>query len=51
MGLFVIARYLTGRLDEARRVTFDNTAILWHFAVVQGIVGLLLVHGFPRLVT
>ena len=51
MALFALARHLTGRLDKVRRVTLDNTAILWHFAVAQGIAGLLLVHGFPRLVS
>jgi cytochrome c oxidase subunit I+III len=50
MGAFTIARAATGRLDVERRATFDNTALLWHYAVLQGLFGLLLVHGFPRLV-
>jgi cytochrome c oxidase subunit I+III len=47
---FVVARRLAGRLDGVRRNTFDSFALLWHYTVGQGLVGLLLVHGFPRLV-
>jgi cytochrome c oxidase subunit I+III len=50
MGLFVLARLATGRLSGIRRVTFDNTALLWLYTVGQGLLGLLLVHGFPRLI-
>ena len=50
MGLFTVARSLAGKLDAARRATFDNTAILWHYTTVQGLVGLGLVHFFPRLI-
>lgn len=50
MGLFALARQLTGLLDAERCATFVNTELLWHFAVIQGLFGLLLVHGFPRLV-
>jgi cytochrome c oxidase subunit I+III len=46
---FLLARKLTGRLNQRRRVTFDNFALLWHYATAQGLLGLLLVHGFPRL--
>jgi cytochrome c oxidase subunit I+III len=49
MSLFVLLRMAAGRLDRTWRVTFDNTALLTHYAVGQGLVGLLLVHGFPRL--
>jgi cytochrome c oxidase subunit I+III len=45
----VLARYAAGRVDTARRVTYDNTALLVYYTAAQGIVGLLLVHGFPRL--
>ena len=48
MGGFLIARQLTGRLNSARRVVFDNTALLWHYTAVQSAFGLVLVHGFPR---
>ncbi|HUE45901.1 MAG TPA: cbb3-type cytochrome c oxidase subunit I [Aestuariivirgaceae bacterium] len=49
MGLFTAARHIVGKLDGVRRVTLDNTALFWHYTVAQGIVGLLLVHLFPRL--
>jgi cytochrome c oxidase subunit I+III len=50
MAGFVLARLGAGRLDRIRRVTFDNLALLWLYTVGQGLLGLLLVHGFPRLV-
>ncbi len=48
MALFTLARSLAGRLNRARRATFDNTALLWHYASVQALIGLALVHGFPQ---
>jgi cytochrome c oxidase subunit I+III len=48
MTAFAIARCLLGRLDRERRVVFDNLSLLWHYSVAQGLLGLLLVHGFPR---
>jgi cytochrome c oxidase subunit I+III len=48
MALFVLARSFAGRLDGVRRQTFDNTMLVWHYAVLQGLVGLALVHFFPR---
>jgi cytochrome c oxidase subunit I+III len=50
MALYTLARSFTGKLDGIRRATYDNTMLLWHFAVAQGLVGLAVVHGFPRLV-
>ena len=50
MAGFMLARLAAGRLDGSRRVVFDNLAILWWYAVGQGLVGLALTHGFPRLV-
>ena len=50
MAGFAIARRLAGRLNRRRRVVFDNLALLWHYTVAQGLLGLLLVHGFPRIV-
>ncbi|MEE1610061.1 cbb3-type cytochrome c oxidase subunit I [Microvirga sp. CF3016] len=49
MGLYTIARWLAGRLDSVRRTTFDNTMLFWYYTVGQGLVGLAVVHGFPRL--
>ena len=51
MTIYTIARERAGLLTRARRVTFDNTMLLWHYTVLQGIAALLLVHGFPRLVS
>ena len=48
MALYALARLATGRLDGVRRVTFDSLALLWHYTAAQGLLGLLLVHGFPR---
>ena len=50
MGAYAIARAVTGRLDHCRRATFDSTRLLAHYTAAQGIVGLIVVHGFPRLV-
>jgi cytochrome c oxidase subunit I+III len=49
MAVYTIARERAGLIDRVRRVTFDNTMLLWHYAVVQGLVGLAFVHAFPRL--
>jgi cytochrome c oxidase subunit I+III len=49
MGIYSLARSAAGKLTSVRRATFDNTMLLWHYAVAQGLVGLLLVHGFPRI--
>ena len=45
---YVLARLLSGLLDRERRVTFDNTRLLWHYMVAQGIAGIVLVHVLPR---
>ena len=50
LALYALARRATGRLDRLRRVTFDNARLFWHYVVTQTLTGLLLVHGFPRLV-
>jgi cytochrome c oxidase subunit I+III len=49
MALFTIARAVRGHVDAVRRVTFDNTRLLWHYTVGQSLLGVVLVHGFPRL--
>jgi cytochrome c oxidase subunit I+III len=50
MAGFAVARLFVGRLDAARRVVFDNLALLWGYAIGQGLLGLMLTHGFPYLV-
>jgi cytochrome c oxidase subunit I+III len=47
---FAVARYVTGRLDRQRRVSFDNGALLYYYTAAQILVGLALIHGFPRMV-
>ncbi|MEX2628969.1 MAG: cytochrome c oxidase subunit I [Tistlia sp.] len=49
MTLYTLARHVTGRLDRVRRASFENTALLLYFGAGQGLIGLLLVHGFPRM--
>ena len=49
MAGFVIARHVCGRLHAVRRVSFDNFALLQLYTIGQGLVGILLIHGFPRL--
>lgn len=50
MALFAGVRALSGRLDRARRVVFDNLALFWGYGIGQAVLGLALTHGFPRLV-
>ncbi|MBS7699935.1 MULTISPECIES: cytochrome c oxidase subunit I [unclassified Chelatococcus] len=47
---FAAARLLAGRVDRIRRVVFDNLALLWAYSLGQATFGLVLTHGFPRLV-
>jgi cytochrome c oxidase subunit I+III len=48
MGLYTIARWWAGKLNSVRRSTFDNTMLFWHYTTGQGLMGLLIVYGFPR---
>lgn len=50
MCLFALARHVTGQLDAYRRATFDNARLLYWYTVGQALFGLLLIHGFPRLI-
>jgi cytochrome c oxidase subunit I+III len=50
MALYTLARSFAGKLDGARRSTFDNTMLFWHYTTVQGLIGLGLMHAFPRLI-
>jgi cytochrome c oxidase subunit I+III len=47
---FAAARLVTGQVDRIRRVVFDNLALLWAYLLGQAAFGLMLTHGFPRLV-
>ncbi len=50
MAGFVVGRGFAGKLDRERRVTFDNTLMLLLYGAGQTLLGLILVHGFPRAV-
>ncbi|MGV3590592.1 MAG: cbb3-type cytochrome c oxidase subunit I, partial [Gammaproteobacteria bacterium] len=50
MSAYVIARHYAGRLDRVRCASLENTQLLLYYTVAQSLLGLLLVHGFPRLV-
>lgn len=49
MAGYALARSWCGHLTRPRRVTFDNTALLWHYSVAQTWLGLGAVHALPRL--
>jgi cytochrome c oxidase subunit I+III len=49
MTAFTVSRSLAGKLGATRRACFDSTMIFWHYTVAQGVLGLCIVHGFPRL--
>ena len=51
MMLYTLARERAGLLTFERRVTFDNTMLLCHYTVAQLCAGLIMVHGFARLVS
>jgi cytochrome c oxidase subunit I+III len=50
MAVYTVARWLAGKLDRVRRATFDNTMLFWYYTTAQGLVGLLVTYGFPRVV-
>lgn len=47
---FCAARHFTGKLDNVRFASLENTALLAWYTAAQAILGLIVVHGFPRLV-
>jgi len=50
MALYAMARRYAGLLDAVRRNAFDALMLFWHYCTVQGVAGLAVVHGFPRVV-
>jgi cytochrome c oxidase subunit I+III len=50
MAAFTMARQVVGKLDSERRGCFENTALLAYYTSAQGLFGLLLIHGFPRII-
>ncbi|MNT49332.1 hypothetical protein D3C72_1861770 [compost metagenome] len=49
MGVFTVSRSVAGRLSYTRRACYDTTMMMWHYTVAQGLLGLGLVHAFPRM--
>jgi cytochrome c oxidase subunit I+III len=49
MAFYTLARAWNGLLDPERRMTFDSTRLIWHYAVAQGVLMILIVNVFPRL--
>jgi cytochrome c oxidase subunit I+III len=49
MAVYVAARQWAGLLSRERRVTFDNARLFILYTCAQGTAGLVLLHGFPRL--
>jgi cytochrome c oxidase subunit I+III len=49
MGLFTLAKSFAAMVDGVRRQTFDNTMLMWHYTVAQGLVALVIVQFFPSL--
>jgi cytochrome c oxidase subunit I+III len=45
MAAFTLARMACGRLDAGRRVTFDNTWLMWLYTALQGIAALAVIHA------
>ncbi|HEX9905032.1 MAG TPA: cytochrome c oxidase subunit I [Propylenella sp.] len=50
MGWFVLARSLVGLINSVRRQMYDNTMLVWHYAVAQSLIAMAIVQLFPRLV-
>nr|WP_114580117.1 cytochrome c oxidase subunit I [Aquibium oceanicum] len=50
MAGYAAVRLMVGRTDRVWRNSFDHVALLGYYAIGQSLLGLLLIHGFPRLV-
>ncbi|MGZ5029176.1 MAG: hypothetical protein ACXV8I_01080 [Methylobacter sp.] len=50
MSLFVIARHYTDKLDRVRFASLENTNLLIYYTAAQALIGLLVIHGFPRVI-
>ena len=48
LAAFALARSVAGHLDRERRNVLECARVLWLYVVGQNLVGLALVHGFPR---
>jgi cytochrome c oxidase subunit I+III len=50
MGPFTLAKLAARKLDGVRRQTFDNTMLVWHYSVAQGLIALAIALFFPELI-
>lgn len=50
MALFTMARHYAGLLDRVRRATLENTSLLAYYTAAQALLGMVMIHGFPRMV-
>jgi len=49
MGLFTLGKSFAGKLNGVRRQTFDNTMLVWHYSVAQGLIAIAIALFFPAL--
>nr|MDQ2695397.1 cytochrome c oxidase subunit I [Pseudomonadota bacterium] len=47
MGPYLLARFWARRLEPGRDIDLRNTALFWHYTVIQGLVTLAVVVLFP----
>lgn len=47
MGAYTIARRSAGLISLERRLTYDNTKLLWHYGTLQALAALATAHLFP----
>jgi cytochrome c oxidase subunit I+III len=46
---YLLARSGSGRLGVSSRATMDNSALIWHYTTIQGLVFAAAVNLLPRL--
>jgi cytochrome c oxidase subunit I+III len=49
MGVYLLGRIWSGKLTPHSRATLDNTALMWHYTAIQGVLALTLVQALPTL--
>ena len=48
IAIYLILRAWDGKLHGRNRGTFDNSALIWHGSVLQGVLGTLAVSLLPQ---
>jgi cytochrome c oxidase subunit I+III len=48
IGIYLVLRAWDGKLHGRNRGTFDNSALIWHGSVLQGVLGTLAVSLLPQ---